>query len=385
MKRPLAWTLAALVIAAAIGATAWIVIRGEPGDGSLEASGQVRGDEITLSSRIGGVADVVAVREGQKVSKGELLVQIGARELEARLEQARAQLDVAANLVKELDAQLEVLGVNADQARMGAYVARETSRHEVHRAGEARARARAQLAASESQLERDRAAEQRFRKLLAEGFVSTAYFEEVTARFRASEANVAAARRALEEAAAGEEKAVSAGGEAVIRAKDVQRVAAERQRLLAARATATSQQQAARARVAEVEAALADTRIAAPVEATVIARLVQPGELVAPGRPVATLVDLNELHVRAFVAERDIGRVRLGDAAKVRLDAFPGRDFAARVVEVAQRAEFTPKEAHVKDERVKLVFAVKVRLDNPDGLAKPGMPADVHILPAADG
>ena len=103
------------------------------------------------------------------------------------------------------------------------------------------------------------------------------------------------------------------------------------------------------------------------------------------GRPLATLVDLRELQVRVFIPERDIGRVRLGDAARIRLDAFPKRDFAGTVVEISQRAEFTPKEVHVKDERVKLVFGVKVRITNPDGFAKPGMPADVTITAAPNG
>jgi len=77
--------------------------------------------------------------------------------------------------------------------------------------------------------------------------------------------------------------------------------------------------------------------------------------------------------------------VRLGDVVRIRIDAFPNRDFQGKVVEIAQRAEFTPKEVHVKDERVKLVFAVKVRIDNPEGFAKPGMPADVRIAAAPNG
>jgi HlyD family secretion protein len=110
-----------------------------------------------------------------------------------------------------------------------------------------------------------------------------------------------------------------------------------------------------------------------------MARLAEPGELVAAGRPIATLVNLEELYVRVYVAERDVGRIRLGARATVAVDAYPGRVFAGEVSELAQQAEFTPKEVHMKDEREKLVFGVKLRLANPEGRLKPGMPADAKI------
>lgn len=132
-----------------------------------------------------------------------------------------------------------------------------------------------------------------------------------------------------------------------------------------------------------MQAQLADTRIVAPSASTVIARMAEPGELVAAGRPVATLIDLGSLYVRVYVPEREVGRLRLGSPATVTVDAYPRQHFAGEVSEVAAQAEFTPKEVHMKDEREKLVFAVKVRLSNPDGLLKPGMPADVKIKVAA--
>ena len=384
-KKPLVLGIAVATVSLIVAASLWALLRSRPDASVLEASGQIRGDEITLSSKLAGIADLVALREGQDVRRGDLLVQIAARDLEARLEQSRAQLAVAGNLITELDAQLKVLEVTDEQVRIGADVARGTAAHEIHRTDEGYARAKAQITAAESQVDRDRAANERFGKLLAQGFVSQAYFEEVSARYRNAEANLLAARKGLEEAGATQEKARSASGEATVRGKDVQRVAAERTRLLASRATAQSQERVARARVAELEAQWADARIVSPADATVIAKLIQPGELVAAGRPLATLVDLRELNVRVFIAERDIGRVRLGDGVRIRIDAFPNRDFQGKVVEIAQRAEFTPKEVHVKDERVKLVFAVKVRIDNPEGFAKPGMPADVRIAAAPNG
>jgi HlyD family secretion protein len=95
---------------------------------------------------------------------------------------------------------------------------------------------------------------------------------------------------------------------------------------------------------------------------------------------VAVLVDLGQVELRVFLAQHEIGKVRLGDPARVRVDAFPERNFEARIARVDQRAQFTPRDVHMPEERVTQVFGVTLALTNPDGLLKPGMVADAWIL-----
>jgi len=368
-----------LILVAAIAVTLFFTQRPKGHEGVLEGSGQVRGTEVTVSARLGGAADVVAIREGQVVHTGDLIVSIASRELQARLSESQAQAAASNNLLSELDAQIKVLDITSEQAKTGANVTAGASRHEIHQVSETLARANAEIAAAEAQLAQDRNAYARFEKLLAQGFISKNYFDEVTMRRRSSEARLTAVRQAREEARASLEKARAASGEVAVKEKDVQRIAAERERVIAMRTTAASQAAAARARVAAIEAQLADTRIVAPADATVMAKLVEPGELVAAGRPLATLVNLGDLFVRAYLPERDVGKIRLGNPARIAVDAFRDRVFNGKVTEIAQQAEFTPKDVHMKDEREKLVFAVKVAIDNPEGLLKPGMYADVKI------
>ena len=183
----------------------------------------------------------------------------------------------------------------------------------------------------------------------------------------------------------------------------------ERYRRLAERGTATEQrlEQAqdafaeARARMAALQAGVATaeaqviaarrgldligreidkTRVMAPVGGTVLSELVEEGEFVRPGEPVAVIVDLSEVDVRVFVPEREIGRIALGAPARVRVDAFPERLFQGRVARIDQRAQFTPRDIHLPEERVRTVFGVTLALDNPEKLLKPGMPADAWIL-----
>ena len=122
------------------------------------------------------------------------------------------------------------------------------------------------------------------------------------------------------------------------------------------------------------------TRIAAPLSAAVLERLAEPGEVVAVGQPLAVLANLATVKLKVFVAERDLGRVRLGAPARIHIDAFSGRDFPARVAHVDAQAQFTPRDVHMADERSRTVYGVTLQAANPDGLLKPGMPADSWIL-----
>jgi HlyD family secretion protein len=122
------------------------------------------------------------------------------------------------------------------------------------------------------------------------------------------------------------------------------------------------------------------TQVEAPVGGTILSELVEEGEFVQPGQPVAIIVDLSEVEVRIFVPERDIGRIALGAPARVRVDAFPERLFEGRVARIDQRAQFTPRDIHLPEERVRTVFGITLALDNPERLLKPGMPVDAWIL-----
>jgi HlyD family secretion protein len=130
----------------------------------------------------------------------------------------------------------------------------------------------------------------------------------------------------------------------------------------------------------EAEATLADTVIHAPLSGTVVTKVTDPGEYVIPGTPIVILVDLRNLHMKTYVKETDIGKVKLGDPGRVFLDAFPNRPFTARVSEISPDAEFTPKSVDIKEERVKLVFGVKLAVENPESYLKPGIPVDGEIL-----
>jgi HlyD family secretion protein len=122
--------------------------------------------------------------------------------------------------------------------------------------------------------------------------------------------------------------------------------------------------------------------ITAPLDGTVLVEHARAGEVVAAGAPILTVADLREVWIRLYIPLPHLGRVALGRQAVVTTDALPQMTFTGRVTEISQQAEFTPRNVQTPEERVKMVFAVKVTLPNTEGLLKPGMPADAVISTA---
>lgn len=144
--------------------------------------------------------------------------------------------------------------------------------------------------------------------------------------------------------------------------------------------TARAQQAQAEAALAEAQSVQDDLTIRAPAGGILTTRMVDVGEVIAPGAPMFDIVDLDRLYLKVFIPANEIGKVRLGLPARVYTDAFPDEPLAATVRHIASQAQFTPKEVQTPDERVKLVYAVKLYLDaNPQHRATPGLPADAVI------
>ena len=136
----------------------------------------------------------------------------------------------------------------------------------------------------------------------------------------------------------------------------------------------------AQAALAETQSVLEDLTIYAPATGMITTRIVDTGEVIVAGSPLFDIVDLDRLYLKCYVPEKQIGKLRLGLPARIYTDAFPDTPFSATVRYISSTAEFTPKEVQTPDERVKLVYAVKLYLDaNPEHRLTPGLPADAVI------
>jgi HlyD family secretion protein len=188
----------------------------------------------------------------------------------------------------------------------------------------------------------------------------------LTARVRRTEASLAQAEREL----ARSQKLIADGF--------ITQQMMERTRLEADVQSAALRE--AKASLAEQQRYLDEMTVRTPAAGTVLVRTIERGEWVQPGTPLYTLVDLTQLYLKIYVPEPDIGKIVHDQPARVHVDAFPNRFFPARVSKIASEAEFTPKNVETREERVKLVFAVELALeDNPGSTLKPGMPADAVV------
>lgn len=133
----------------------------------------------------------------------------------------------------------------------------------------------------------------------------------------------------------------------------------------------------------QINAAIGNAVIASPVDGVVLEKNLEVGEIAFPGTPVLTVADIKDTWIRIYVNEKQLGRVKLGQKAGISVDSFPDRRFAGTVIAISNKAEFTPKTIQTRDERVKLMFAVKIAVPNPEQKLKPGMPADAFIMTGA--
>jgi len=136
----------------------------------------------------------------------------------------------------------------------------------------------------------------------------------------------------------------------------------------------------ARAGYDQVSAIIENAVIYSPIAGTVLDTNVEVGEMAFPGTPILTIADITKPWMYIYVNEKKLGLVKIGQPVKVFIDSFPGKAFPGRVVSISNKAEFTPKTIQTKEEWLKLVFAVKVMIENPDMVLKPGMPADAEII-----
>lgn len=141
---------------------------------------------------------------------------------------------------------------------------------------------------------------------------------------------------------------------------------------------------AAREEVARSQAVLTaskasadDLAVYSPLTGFILTKNYEPGEYIAAGAPIATIADLSDCWVKVYISSAELGRIKIGSTATVKVDAFPDRSFTGSIREISDTAEYTPRQSITKNERANMVFAVKVAIDNTENIMKPGMPADV--------
>jgi HlyD family secretion protein len=386
--------------------------RNNAADGPIVASGFIEGEEVLVAPETSGRIAEMVVDRGDEVQVGDVLVRLDDAVLESQRLEAEAGLTAArANLARVLTgvrseeisaarAALAQAEAQRDGAAQAVINARETISKPLSLNAEIDA-ARTQVRLAEQDIEMAEA------NLAETELKHNVYAEQGGDVARTWELQLQAAQAALVQAQAkleGAQKYLNVLWsmrsnpltlETQLHSAEVQSRIAEAQ-VDAARAAldeleagpteeqiavAEAQVRQAEAAVHLVDAQIAQLALTAPMDGVVTSRSGQTGETATAGAPLLTIANLDEVTLVVYIAENRVGQVRLGQEVEVRVDSFPERMFLGHVASIAGEAEFTPRNVQTQEERVNLVFAVKVRIPNLDRALKPGMPADATIQP----
>jgi len=321
-------------------------------EGLIQVNGRIEGDHVTVASKFAGRVQELLAREGATVRAGQVLVRIDDSQIRSKVEQAKQAAGTTEAQVQAAHTQLAVLNLDVPLAIEAAAAKVDSAQAAIQKSKAVEYEARRDV--------------DRIRPLIREQAVSRQQLDQADARWKVAVTEISVAKAALDQAT--KELGQAELGWQRIHSKEAEVAALERQR------------DQAYAALDEAESVLRDLTITAPTSGTITTRMIDVGEVVVAGTPLLELVDLDRLYLKVYVPEIQIGKVRLDLLARIYTDAFPGQPFDATVRYIASKAEFTPKEVQTQDERVKLIYAVKLYLaGNPDHRLTPGLPADAII------
>ncbi len=379
-----------LVLLAAFGA--FLLFSGRSGKNAKDqivVSGNIELTEVNIAFKTPGRLIERTVDEGDAVKKGQLIARLDRDQLMAQRDREAAALESSKALLAQAETalawQTENLAADLDQrsADLNSYQARLQEMKNGSRPQEIQ---EAKAAVDSAQAEFDRAKRDwdRAQTLYKNDDISTAQYDQYRSRWEGSEAMLKQAKERQALVLAGPRiEQIEAASAQVERARAALKMAESNTLEIKRREQELPLRRAeiarAGANLALIESQLDDTIAYSPVDGVVLVKAADVGEVLAAGTTVVAIGDIDHPWLRAYINETDLGRVKLGSRAKITTDSYPKKEYEGRVSFIASEAEFTPKQIQTKEERVKLVYRIKIDLDNPRHELKSNMPADAVL------
>lgn len=325
MKKLVVVVLITALAAAGIG---WYYGRQNAGhDSRIFVSGNIEATEVDLAFRIGGQISKLTIEEGDRLKAHQVVAELDTRTLLAQKGAAEAEIGAARAVLDELER-----GSRKEDIEM----------------------ARAVLNAAHSRLVNAQDEYGRYEGLFKQHAISASQYDTKRTALKVAQAEFDNATERLRELETGPRE---------------EQIRAARKRL-----------ERAAWELKRIELDLKYSILETPVDAVVLVKSNEMGEVVLPGATVATVAKLDEVWLKGYVAESDLGRVKLGQKVEVTTDTYPDKKYVGKVTFISPRAEFTPKNVQTREERVKQVYRVKVTIPNPHHELKIGMPAEGYIF-----
>lgn len=313
-----------LILIVLIGAAGYKLYA--PREEGITATGTIEVTKADIMPKVGGYISELTIKEGDKVEKGQVILKIDRPDIKAQVLRDEAALDKAKVQLKDLEKG------SRSQERSEAIAAVDS--------------AQALFVKAKTDYER-------YNSLYQSGAISAQQLDAAKSAYDVAYNSLLAAQA--------KQSVVEEGNRPDT--IDAQRLEVERAKAIL---DASKTQEI-------------DTIVLSPINGLVLTKNFEPGEYVNPGAAIATIGDMSDCWVKVYISSTQLGLIKVGQHVNVKIDAFPDRVFFGEIKEINQNAEFTPRQSITQRERANLVFAVKVKIDNTEGILKPGMPADVVI------
>jgi HlyD family secretion protein len=378
-----------IVVLAVGGLSLLLWSRRSRDDGKVRLSGNMELTQVDISFKVPGKLTELAVKEGDRVKKGQLIARIDPLQIQRQKEREQAGVESAQSALAQIgtsvswqkatlegDLELRRAEVRQAQAMLDNLLAGSRPQ-EIQQAEATLADARAQQAQASQDWERAQ-------RLFKNDDISAAQRDQYQTRFNSTSELVRQAENRLSMVKEGPRKEeIEAARAALSRAQAALKIA-EANRLEVQRReqelnTRKAEVNRARAQLGVSEAQLEDTAVYSPIDGVVMVKSAERGEVLGAGTTVVTIGDIEHPWLRGYVKETDLGKVKLGQKVKLRTDSYPDKSYWGRISFIASEAEFTPKQIQTSEERVKLVYRIKVEVDNLQQELKSNMPVDAEV------
>jgi len=352
-------------------------------------SGNLELTQVDLSFKVPGRLTELAVREGTWVRKGDPIARLDAAQLVQQRSRDVASVATAQSQYEQLQTTIEYQRATLESdinTRRAELAQQQAKLDELLAGSRPQEIQQAQSAVTDAKAWNDgaRLEWERAQTLYKNSDISTQQFDQARTKFESTTAQLRQAEERLALVKEGPRKEEIAGVRAQVARAQAAVATAEANRIelrrkeqeLGARKAEIDR---TRATVGMTDAQVADTVIVAPIDGVVLVKPAEAGEVIAAGTTVAGLGDLDHPWLRAYINETDLGRIHLGDKVKLSTDSFPGKVYEGRISFISSEAEFTPKQIQTKEERVKMVYRIKIEVDNSHHELKNNMPVDAEI------
>lgn len=381
----------AILLLGAAGAGAWMLYGrySHANDNVIRVSGNLELTQVDISFKISGKLIERTVDEGDSLKKGDLVARIDPDLTERQTQRDSAGVDAAQSQIAQMAASIDLqrATTDADLDLRRAELRQAQARLDELLAGSRKQeilQARAQVTEAQSAYDQAKRDWDRAQPLYKNEDISTQQYDMFRMRYESTQAVLRQSQERLglvEEGPRKEEiesaRAAVARAQAAVKLSEASRFELKRREIELE--TRKAEVARASAQMAMSQSQLNDTRVVAPIDGVVLVKSAEIGEVLAAGATVLTLGDVDHPWLRAYIREQDLGRVKLGQKAKLTTDSYPNKVYWGRISFIASEAEFTPKQIQTSEERIKLVYRVKIEVDNPQHELKSNMPVDAEI------